>query len=302
MAGCVTVILSHLALERSVLSPAEGRRALAASDVYKKLRDDTLTGRLMTSVLTHYPDNKLIDKDSIRQALAATVPDAQLPSLAEPAVTNIYRWLDSKEPGISFTIKIGDKRDAFLSALNSQLNKRIKALPECSAYDFAAQDELLSATCLSSYTTAKDAAAAVVKEINTSANDIGGDITSTSLGLDDLPSGVRNAPDYLNYFWVANLLAMAVGGILAILVIITRRLWGIVAVGISIVIGGCVTWMLAIPLSTLPTTNNIVSSVIAALRPHLTTLLTRYGALAVLGGVLIILLGVAGLRWHQRRR
>ncbi len=302
---CTSAFLIYQAAQQSFLNLDTIKTQLAKGSFYDSLRDELLTSQIQTTFKEQYPSNKLVDASLIKASLQASVSKQDVQRRIEPVITSVYRWMDSKEPDINFSISLQDKKDSFYKALETQLQKKIATLPDCDSYAYPPEEALLSDLCLPGYVTAGEATQAVMGSLRAGEFPVASVSQDTfSLGEATSTGPLRNVPTYLNILWVLNLVSIAVGLFLIIILLSTRKMVGVIAVGVSFLLAGIVVWTVSVPLlhTQMPeigVLTQTITSLKNSLLPSFSSHLSRFGLYSALVGLLLV--AVAGAyKWRQR--
>ena len=300
-------VMQYRALQTTVLDSSTAKAQLAASGAYEKLRDTVLLERLRAVVQERYPENTLVDDAMLRSILAETLPNGEMQRRFEPAVDAFYRWADSKEPEIDFAVDLSDKVGVFYRVLEVQLGKKLATLPSCGDYRYPPEEAILVDKCIPVYISVTEATAAAMDTLKTTELPIGNTITPETFALTGNGSpALKQLPTYLNYLWVLNYVAITLFGLVALLLVATRRSLGVLAVGVSLIGASVAVWFTQpIIRSLIPDqTQGIfaaVSEATGALVTAFTTTGTRYALYSLLGGI-VLTVSASGWRWWRRRR
>jgi hypothetical protein len=300
-------LMQYHALQTTILDSGAAKTRLAQSGAYKKLRDTVLTERLRSVVQERYPENTLVDDAMLRSILAETLPDDEMQRRFEPAVEAFYRWTDSKEPEIDFTIDLSDKVGVFYRVLEVQLGKKLATLPSCGDYRYPPEEAILVDKCIPVYISVTEATAAAMDALKTSELPIGNTITPETFGFArSQSSAFKQLPTYLNYLWVLNYVAITLFVLVTFLLAVTRRSLGVLAVGVSLIAASVTVWFTQPIIRNLipEQTDGIFAAVSEATRTLLaafTTTGTRYALYSLLAGI-VLAVSASGWRWWQRRR
>jgi hypothetical protein len=104
------------------------------------LNRDTVKGWLATSgvydnalksFFTLESNQGLATSADIQKAFDATFPPSYVKQQTEVALDATYDWIDGKKTGVSFSIPVKDRREAFRANLIKQIEPRVAALPAC---------------------------------------------------------------------------------------------------------------------------------------------------------------------------
>lgn len=305
LAACTAFALLYHALSATVLDADKTKERLANSQAYDTIRDTLLVNRVVDGLSEQYPGNKLVDRSMISEILAAVLPRQTLAERLDPAVSNLYRWLDSKEEEVSFSISVTDKKDSFYRALEPRLAAKLTAIDSCGDYRYPPEEAVLKDVCLPIYVTAKEATQAAMGSIRAGDFPLGDTITEeTLLGPKSDRGAFRELPTYLNILWTLNLVALALGVMTALFLAITRKSTGLIAVGTGLMIGALTAWIAGPVLASLanaaaessPLTRVLVDVFVAPFTASVTTA----ALLTILGGGAVTGLALAW-RWHRGR-
>ncbi len=299
--------ISYYSFSSTVLDQNKTKSWLRESTVYDTLRDEVIASAITNTVNQKVPDNRLIDAALIRQVTADTLPKDEVEKLAEPALDNFYRWLDSKEPELNFPLELTGKQELFYRNLETRLGAKINSLPECQDDPYPPEEALVTYMCLPSYVTAKEATQAVMGSVRTSSVAPDDTTTSDTFALPTADRGtLKQTPTVLNMLWSLNWAAIAGFVLLALFVIISRRAVGLIAVGASMLIASVVVLITTPALSSLSfSAPNVIarvaSEIVGVLIPKLQATSGQYAIWVGIAGLVLIGLGVLWLRLHRKR-
>ena len=301
---CITIILYNQALQRTVLNVEWVKQELASSTAYDVLRDSTVDSSVQAIIKQKYPENTLIDTALIKPVLAEVLPRSEITKRIEPSLDSIYLWLDSKQPKAIVNVSFEDKRDQLYRSLELAIAKRISAMPDCGDYRYPPEDAILNDQCLPAYVTAGEATQAVMGGIRSSDLPLRFNLDDITPLTTSSAAAIKRIPTYLNYLWVLNLIAIAVLIYLTLLLLLSRRLVGIVAIALSSVIAGAVLLVSQATLSriALPNLGDFTAPVRSAtetITPGLAQTIAVYGAMSLAAGIVVAV--TAGyFLWRQR--
>ena len=245
---CTTFAIVYRSIQTTALDQHTTTELLRDSSVYTTIRNEILAPKVLSSINEQQPGNQLLDLPLIRTVLEQTLPDSELERRLQPAITSLYRWLDSKEPEVTFSLSLADKQTVFYKALEQAVNKKTTSLDSCVNDPYPPEDALLKYRCLPSYLTAKEATQAVMGAAR--AQNIAS-AAHLSAEQFELPRGVdvgkvKQLPTYLNMLWAINWLALAGLGIIPIFLFISRRAVGSIATGLAFIVAGLIA-LVSIP-------------------------------------------------------
>lgn len=286
-------LVHYQALQNTVLDSQKAKTWLAQSDVYRQIRDDTLANQIKNAIELQSPGNKLVDIGMIQRALRAAIPDKELRQTFEPAVGSIYRWMDSKEPEVTFEIPLGTKKEAFFASLSSQLESKIGSLKTCDTYQDTTE-ALLSNDCRPLYGSAPQATEQLMQYIRTTDAGQFDTITAETFALPKSQQGTfGDTPSLLNFLWVTQILAWSMIVLATLVLVASRRLTGLVAVGAGLLAGALLvilTQPLLAATGFINTTGSLsfISTVVKTFVPKFMAEDTRYALFLAAGGSLVL--------------
>lgn len=299
--------LQYRAIQTTVLDSGTAKAQLVKTGAYEQLRDTLLLEKLRTLVQERYPENTIVDSPMLRTILAETLPRDEMERRFEPAVDAFYRWIDSKEPEINFSIDLSDKTSLFYRALEVQLGKKLATLPSCGDYRYPPEEAVLVDKCIPVYVSVLEATSAAMSILRSDELPIGNTVTPETFALPTGQSSVlKQLPTYLNYLWVLNYVAIALFALIALLVIVSRRSLGILAVGVSIIGSALLLWLTqSIIRNLVPHQAEgvfaFLSELTKALLTAFTATSTQYALVCLLIGTLLAA-GAVGWRWWRKGR
>lgn len=300
-------VMQYHALQTTVLDRETAKAQLSQSGAYEKFRDTVLLEKVRSVVQERYPENTFVDDTMLRQVLRETLPSGEMERRFEPAVDAVYRWIDSKEPEVNFSIDLSDKVGLFYRALEVQLGKKLATLPSCGDYRYPPDEAVLVDKCIPVYIAVTDATTVAMDTLKSSELPIGNTITAETLAPPASQATiVKQLPTYLNYLWVLNYVAIALFVIITLLLLATRKSLGILALGVGLVAASVVVWLTQpIIRSFVPTQTEGMLALLADLTDALLATFaatsTRYALLSLLVGATLIA-GATAWRWWRRRR
>lgn len=301
---CFTIVLLHFALQGSVLDSTLIKERVASSNAYDIVRDVALTDRVTASLEARYPDNQLLDKTMIADAMQQAFPRAEIQKRAEPVIDVVYEWLDSKRPDITFEVPIDDRHEQFYTALETSIGKKLATLPTCTTYRYSIEDSLLQDGCLPSSISTADATQAIMGLVRSQGSPIGGSITAETVSIPtEQLRPLKQVLTYLNYFWALNYLLLGIAVLAILFLLIVRRFHGVVAIGIATLLAGLSVWMIQgiITTAVKPQSDPFIGVLQNIFIPAFTSLASHYSFLVIGGGVVIISLAAAWSYWRRRR-
>lgn len=299
-------VMQYQALQTTVLDRSTAKAQLSQSGAYEKLRDTVLVDKLRAVVQERYPQNTVVDDSLLRQVLRETLPRDEMQRRFEPAVDAFYRWLDSKEPEIDFSIDLSDKVGLFYRVLEVQLEKKLATLPSCGDYRYPPDEAVLVDKCIPVYIAVTEAAAVAMDTLKTSELPIGNTVTPETFAPPKAQAtAFRQLPTYLNYLWVLNYVAIAVFTLVTLLLLATRKSLGLLALGGSLVAASIVVWLtqpIIRSLAPLQTEGalSLLTEATDALLAAFTASGTRYAFVSLIVGATLIVAATAW-RWWRRR-
>lgn len=299
--------MQYRALQATVLDGNTAKTQLAQTGSYETFRDTVLLEKLRAIVQARYPQNTLIDDAMLRSILAETLPQEEMRRRFEPAVDSVYRWIDSKEPEISFSVDLSDKASVFYRVLEVQLGKKLASLPSCGDYRYPPDEAVLVDKCIPVYIAVTEATGAAMDTLRSNELPIGNVITPETFAA---PSGqaksLRQLPTYLNYLWVLNYVALALFVLISLFLLVTRRSLGVAAIGISLIGASVTVWVTQpairrlIPQET-EGVFRLISEIAETLFAAFTATGSRYALVSLLVGICVTASAI-GWRWWRKKR
>lgn len=299
--------MQYRALQTTVLDAKNVKAQLVQSGTYEKLRDTLLLDKLTTGVAERYPNETLIARPLLQKALTDALPASEVQKRFEPAVDALYRWLDSKEPEISFSVDLSDRVEVFYRSLEVQLSDKIASLPSCGDYRYPPENAILVDKCLPLYATAPEATTAAMSAVRSTELPNGNTLSAESFAVPATQKGsLAQIPTYLNYLWVLNWVAIALFVLISLLLLVSRRALGFIAVGVSLIAASLSVWLTLPIVRGLKITEpdgvmSLVSGLTSTFINAFTAASARYGLVSFLIGLTLIL-GAWGWRFWQRKR
>jgi len=303
LAAGLSLVIIYYSLSTTVLDRDKAKSWLAESSVYETLRDTVATDQVMNVLDQKYPGNKLLDRQLVSSALKETLPKADLVKRLEPTVDKVYAWLDSKQPELSISIPLADREKQFYRSSEVHLERKIAALPSCGDYRYPPEEAVLNDLCLPEYVTASEATQAAMGGLRSGGFPLGESIsTDTFAGLADVQRGAKQIPTFLNYLWAGYLLAAGIAAVVAVWLLASRRVVGLIAVGVAMVIAGIVVWFAQAAIA--GSLDGNLPAVAQALRDALLPkMLTKTALLAMVSIIIgLVIIALAGAwKWRQGR-
>ena len=302
-----TFVLQYHALQTTVLDRDVAKSQLAKSGAYEKFRDTVLLEKLHTVVQERYPENTIVDDTMLRTILQEILPATEMEKRFAPAADAIYRWIDSKEPEINFSIDLSDKVELFYRALEVQLGKKLAMLPSCGDYRYPPTDAILVDKCIPVYISVTEATGAALDTLKSTELPIGNTLTPETFALPQTQTGpLRQLPTYLNYLWALNYVALALIAIIALFLVVSRRLLGVIAIGVSLIGTAVAIWLTQPILHNLIPTHTegifaLVSEITRALFTAFETTSSQYALFSLIAGV-VLAASALGWRWWRGRK
>ncbi len=135
-------------------------------------------------------EKSFIAASDIKEALATTFTPSFLQTQSETVLNSTYDWLEGKQPKITFSIPINQKKAEFAANLAQQLEPKIAALPQCTTRLAPSTDQ---PTCLPKGMSAASYAA----ELSNLVDSDGQDFLNKPITQDDLGNGQSRALSWL---------------------------------------------------------------------------------------------------------
>jgi hypothetical protein len=304
LALCFAVILFHYSLQGSVLNKDASKERLANSGAYVIIRDTIVADKITASLEERYPHNKLIDKALVRETVAEVFPDSGLRKQIDPIIDVVYAWVDSKRPDVSFDIPIASHQEQFYRSLEVRLGKKIAALPSCNDYRYPPDLAVLNDLCLPIYVKASEVLADAMIAVRSAESPFDASFTGDTFSLPvEQPGSLKMVPTYLNYLWVLNYVAIAIAIFTSILLLVSRKLVGLMAVGVSAVLAGGVLWFIQTWLEKTFSQQGdpLLTTLRDALLPPLVALSAHYATITLIAGGMVTVASLGLWIWLRKR-
>lgn len=298
-------VMHYHAFQSTALDGKQVKSELKKSGVYENIRDTFLRDNVLSSLTSKYPDNKLLDQELVTSVLAETLPSSVLAEQLDPVVDATYRWLDSKEPEILFSVDVSNREQVLYRSLEVQLGKKVAALPSCGDYRYPPENAVLNDRCIPVYTSDEEVTELISNAVRQEGTPLGDPITSEAFTVpQEQKAFLKQIPTYLNYLWVINVVALIILGLLSLFVIASRRLTGVIAIGVSLIVAGTIVLVSAPIIGRISApspdgVSGLLQKVIDSYAPAFVSLSTSYGFLAIASGAGIVTLSAL---WIWRRR
>lgn len=303
-----TYAMQYRALQTTALDKEVAKVHLQRSGAYETFRDTVLLDKLRSIVQEQFPKNTLVDDAMLRAVLAETLPKAEMERRFEPAVDAFYGWIDSKEPEISFSIDLSDRVGVFYRVLEVQLAKKLTSLPSCGDYRYPPEDAVLVDKCIPVYISVAEVTSTVMGSLETSELPFGNTITHETFASSQSQTIVpKQTPTYLNYLWVLNYIALALFILISLLLVISRKSLGLIAIGISLIAAGSMVWITQPILSRLVPSQTegmfrLISDTAGTLLGAFSATGTRYALISIGVGAVLVAAATTWRWWKRNRR
>ena len=293
-----TISMGYLVLNQSLLQPKQVKQTLAASTTYESVRDGTIARQIVDGVTDAYPENELIDYELVRPILVKNLPKEELATDLEPSIDSLYAWLDSKEPDFTITLPIDERLKPFYADLEPKLASEIAKLPQCPYFSSNPAADILAKQCRPLYLSADELSGQLVAQLS-SATQANTTINKSTIAGS---SQLRNLPSYLNYAYFSALISAGVALITGCILLISRKLRGLLGIGLVILETGIVFVVIGVFASNyapdIP--RGVQSDIInQVLLPLLSQKLVEYGGI-ILGAGAMISATTGFILWRRR--
>lgn len=235
MSVCVSLVAAYYIASQTILSPTAVKGWLSDSGVYASLTD-IVVPNLMGSEQPVPEATSTISSEMIQRAAKASIKPEMVKGKVEPIIDATYAWLDSKSPEIRYEISTTEITAGFLAALRAEVLAKAKTLPECTGY--VAPEDIVTANCLPWYVSPEVATDAVMEYVGKQETVRHMVITPETFSAQQKSGLSDRLPDFISYFWVAQLLAMPVFALVALWLVLKRRGGGLIAIASSLLTPG----------------------------------------------------------------
>lgn len=297
----LSVTAVYYSLQHTVLNAGVAKQRLAENGTYEMLRDTVLVDKSVSLFQDKYPGNTLLDNRVFKTTLREVFPTKKLDRELDPVVDSVYAWLDSKQPAITFSIPVEVHQEQFYRSLEVAVTNKISTLPSCERFYYSASEAVLNAGCLPDGVKTEDIRQAVSLTIRTGDFPLGASITNDTFAIPALDNTVvKELPTYLNYLWVLNYVAIAMVVIIAIFLTVKRKLLGITALGIALLLTAIIVVFIKLSLATiLPVRSALGSAIENAVVPPLQTMLSQLALGGALAGFIFITVTSLWFWWRR---
>ena len=303
LALCIVIVASNFAAHRAFISP-EGLRTIAdRSNAYQIVRDNVIAPQIQARI-SDSPFAHLLPQSTVQAALAKSLTTEQLQQMSPPVIDGMYRWLDSKEPRVAFTINSQNAVTRFTDALAGEVNAAIAKQPECTYQD--SYLDMTSGRCRSELLSNTQRESLVKEAVQSASAAIPTAVTEQTITVPaTLSRQASNLPTYLNMLYALHLIALAMGGMIVLWLLFKWRLRGIAAIGVSALLGALGISVVALTVKNMSL--HALSAPYDGVARAATTLtaesLQMYVAPLLLGGAASLLIGIGGIilwrRYHH---
>ncbi len=304
LAICLIVFLCNYCLQRTLVSPDGIRLVADQSHAYQIVRENIIAPYIEQQVAAS-SFSHLITDTVIKTALAKSLTDDQLRQMSPPVIDGIYRWLDSKEPRISFSIDTTQLNTRFSEALATEATTALAQLPDCT--NEQTFTDALNGICKSDFLSDRQRETIVREATAAAASALPATITDKNIPLPaHLSTQASDLPSLLNMLYAAHLIAGALGIMSVLWLLLKWRLRGIIAIGVAAVLTAIGIGIITITLTTVarkfidPPYQAVSTGFVAAFNQQLASFIPL---LAIGGGGALALgiLGIIAWKKHQRR-
>ena len=306
LAVCLVVFLVNYCLQRTLVSQ-EGIRAIAdQSHAYQIVRDNIIAPHIKEQVAASSFSN-LVTDTAIKAALAKSLTDDQMRQLSPSVIDGIYRWLDSKEPRITFSVDTTQVNARFGEALATEVTTVLNNKPACtSAQTFV---DALGGACKSDFLSERQRETIIREATAAAVSAMPSTVTDQTVPLPAaLSTRSSDVPSLLNMLYAAHLIAGALGIMSALWLLLKWRLRGIAALGLTALLAalgiGIVTAILSAGAQKLvdPPYQAMITATVAAFNQQLVGFIPPL----VISGICALLVGIGGIiiwrKYHRNSR
>lgn len=238
---CVTIVAVYFCLAQTFLQPKNIKAWADQSHLGTTIRDTIIAPKIIDNINATQPSARSLLTDAvIKKSLTQTLTNQDIDHRLQPALQSFSAWLDSAKETPTLTINTEGVSTAFIKHIADNVNANLHAAKKCTSNNSYNDVEVGSCfydneTTATIVNTIKDNLASSIDSLN-----IGHDITFTlpvttssvsGLSLPELFNGLRSV-------------AIVAGGILllsSLWLLVKRRYSGLIAIGISILIGAAGT-------------------------------------------------------------
>lgn len=304
--ACLCVATIHWIVAQTILDANFAKQTLRDAGIYKNAAKNIVVPQLTQQVNSFEPDQKILTPEMIQAAAEKSFSAEFIQTNVEKIVDITEAWLNSNRPDLSYQISIKSQTDKFYNELASQLTAKIKALPNCHGYSVDKQ-QLLQAQCLPWILTPTQAVDEIMTEVKAH-SPYSDSLTETSIAVSDQQhQATVHLPDYIGYFWLINILALGLAGLLLIILIWSGRWYGTIVTGVAAILIAVLT---LVAVTQLPAaehsiqTNLAADGLVQSIMQSAAKGIAHFSQLTalVLGGAGVVIAGLGTLWWWVSSR
>ncbi|MFZ1360649.1 MAG: hypothetical protein WAS27_01280 [Candidatus Saccharimonadales bacterium] len=269
LGSCVAVSVLYLALSQTLLTKSGLQTIVIESHLATSVQQDILLPKVLAS--THQATHAhLLSDAKVTEIFTRVVSTERLNRLLEPAIDVSWRWLNSKEPSIEFTIPLTPLSQEFTTELAKHADPRVRTI-------------MTREVALGEHVT----------------------LTPVSTGVRVLTnSSLSDLPSYLNMLYAVSLVTAAIAILVGVWLLIKHRFAGVITIGAAAIGSAIGLYIISVSIGTRIGTLSPNPQLQLVARSGLTLFentLHSYLFMLVGGGILMVALGGAGLyAWTKR--
>ncbi len=304
LALCIVVMTLYFSLSQVLLSAPTLERIAAESNLAQTLRNEVILPKIINHAKTSQYA-ALLDEATITKVFNQTIPSAALEQEIAPVAVSLQRWLDSKEPDVTFSIDTGELSTRFANQLAQVASDKIAALPRCTVNNTISDAQ--NAVCRSGFVSQAVVVQTVTDAIKNDPSFAQTVITSADIPLPDpVARAGRDIPSYLNMFYAASIIAAGIACMITLWLLLKHRVSGIITIGSSLVLSAVALFVTSLFITRIiesVSTDPLVQQVARAASTAIESVIQRQSLiLLAAGSILIVTMAIIKIILIRRRR
>ncbi|KKW01535.1 MAG: hypothetical protein UY35_C0027G0010 [Candidatus Saccharibacteria bacterium GW2011_GWC2_48_9] len=302
VSACAAIIVLYFATSQTLLNQTRLEAVAREGNVYKTIRDDMITPQLL-ALAKDSGYSSILDDDSVRSAVKKSFADDALETQLQPAMVSVGRWLNSQEEVPTFTIDITKPIGVFVNTTADELSARYMQLPECTYLNL--YEDAQNGVCKTPGATPEQVREEVITTLQSQPLVRDAELSSEQIKLPQnvITSG-QDLPQYISMLYAASIFAAGIGALVILRLLFKHRFYGVIAIGGSGILAALALLVISGYIRSVPqnialsdTYQVIATSTVTAYTNAITGLLVPLA----IGGILLVALGVVGVRYSTSR-
>ncbi len=302
LSGCIVIGGFYLALSQTILTKDGLRTVVTESKLADTVRDDVLLPRILQATRgSTYAS--LLDDTTVTKAVETAIPSDRLNKMLDPAVDATWRWLNSQEPEVHFSIPATSLSTSLATTLDKQVAAKVANLPACtllSAY-LDAETGLCQSRRINTEALTEKIQQIIKQDAMLDNQNV---LTPESTGIKAALSGsASDLPSYLNMLYALSLVTAVAGGLITLWLLAKHRFAGIITIGGAGILAGISLYIVGIVATTRTGTLSDNTQLQLVARSAITLLnqtINHYALLVAGAGIIVAAIGSIGLYFWKK--